>query len=299
MAHLTEAKHEQLKLEILDLYYGESGVSLKDLADRFEVELSLCQEELQNVLFVSRVFKEVPEDRVSQVTLNRILAHAREAAEKQANRVSFWQWLLKPSLSFASAGLAMVLVLSVWNTRGLWLTTEVEESSVAQQIQGNQESVASHNLVVKRLLETPLFDQQGEFQHYSVPKSKNQPYYNSMVSNVSVGEDSDSGYSMMDEVDQKIISRTLDEQDLQTLYYRAIRLEKQGYIKDALKDYEFISQNYPQFEYKQALPLAMARCFEKLGDKKSSLSLIDAYEKSYGTSSDLQLWKDQLKSETF
>lgn len=293
---MNDQQLTQFQQDIQDLFYGESKMTLNDIATRHAVTLTRCQDELASVLFVSRVFRELPEDRVSQMTLNRIMAHAREKAQKLESKASVWQWILRPVLSFGSAGLAMLLVLALWNHKPVQNSTN--QVAGADQDAKLTPVVADASPSVKqRLLETP-FDGKNFQDRYTVP-SKTRPYYNSLVSSVSVGNQDASGYSMLDDIDQKILSGTLEQQDLQTLYYRAVRLEKQGYIAEALKDYEFLAQNYPQFEYRQAIPLAMARCFEQLGEKSKALSFVQQYESQYGGSEDLNLWKDQLKSETF
>ena len=95
------------------------------------------------------------------------------------------------------------------------------------------------------------------------------------------------------------MSRGLNNHDLETLYFRARKLEKQSYYKEALHDYLLISKYYPKFEYNESIPLAMARCYEKLGSNNQAVQILENYQNTKGNSEDIQLWIDLLKSETF
>lgn len=270
--------------DIMDSYYGESTLSLKEISNKHQVSLSECQTALQDLVLVSKCYQNLPQHQISQVSLNKIMAHAREQAESLGQHRSFWQVLLKPALSLSFVLLAGFVSFQVWQNNQ---PTKVAIKSAAP--------VSNENLVVKKkLFETP-FDKSNVGGHYRMTSRR--PYFNSLVSPVSMGGTS---YSLHDdELDQRMLSKKLNVKDVETLYFRARKLEKQGYYQEALRDYQFISKNYPDFDYRQALPLGMARCLEKLGDKDTALNLLVAYEKIYGSSDDIQSWKDQLKSETF
>ena len=96
-----------------------------------------------------------------------------------------------------------------------------------------------------------------------------------------------------------MLKQALSSHDLEALFLRARKLEKQGYVQDALRDYLYLSRNNSFAGYQKVLPLAIARCHEQLGDKAAALSVILDYEKNFGKTEDLEFWKDELKSETF
>lgn len=280
---------EKLKEDIIDLYYGESDLSLKEISIRHQVSLKECQEELKNLIFVSKTYQQIPDLMPSQLSINKIMVHAKEKALELQKR-SFWQVIFRPAYTFA-----MILVIGVVSYY-VWMVSGVsnQNNTVAQNnvVINNQNN---NHLIKERLFKTPL-DSNRFSKTYSL--NKRGKYFYPNISDVNLGSQPGS-YSLDDELDKKMLVNNLTLQDIETLYFRARKLEKQGYYQEALHDYVFLAKNYPSFKYQKALPLAIVRCYEELGHKKTALSVLEDYEKIYGTNEDIRHWKDQLKSETF
>jgi len=282
--------NEKLKLEIIDLYYGELNTSLQDLAKKYSVSLQECQEIWDTLVVISQKYQKLPEYQASQMSLNKIQAYANEKVLK--SHYSFWHTIFKPVASVAMILIVGFVSFIVWQNYPAKKSFQTALNTSNDIVDDNDDI-----LVKKRLFRTPL-----DLDHFSsnlvLPKTKKRRFYYPMVTNVSIGQ-ANQDFSLDDEIDRKMLTKSLTSHDLETLFFRARKLEKQGYFEEALYDYVYILKNHPNFEYYQALPLAMARCYENLGDKKSALTLLVSYEKTYGSSQDIELWKDQLKSETF
>lgn len=102
-----------------------------------------------------------------------------------------------------------------------------------------------------------------------------------------------------DDLDQKMHTKTLSGHEIETVYFRARKREKLGHYKEALQDYTFLTNFYPDFAYGKYLPLNLALCHEMLGDKKGALAILGSYQKTHGGDKDITLWIDRLKSVTF
>lgn len=280
---------EKLNIELLDFYYGESKHDLAAIANKYGVSLDECQEQLNQFTTISQKFQELPEHQSSQISLNKITVHARDKAA-QAKRHPLWRFFLNPAY-----GLSMVLVAGVFS----FFTWQMHNKPTQTQIAITQPvgpNATISRTVKERLLTTP-FDQTPVSTHYRLPKFKR--FLNNNVSNVSLGNGQSDAYDLDDDIDIKLDPRKLTIHDLETLYFRARKLEKLGYYKRALHDYIFIAKFYPHFENYQVLPIAIARCYEQMGNKKAALSVLDSYQKTYGGSEDIKFWIDHLKSETF
>ncbi|MBF0104068.1 MAG: hypothetical protein HQM16_01965 [Deltaproteobacteria bacterium] len=279
---------EKIKEDIIDLYYGESNLSLKEIAVRHGVSLEDCQQELKAVLLVSQVCRSLPQHVPSQISINKITAHAREKV-MALQRKSFWP-MFRPAYA-----VALVFVMGIAISQ-IWMTTHSPDNGGVDIAFKHQTDSDSATQVKERLFMTPL-DNSSFSQPYSLNKS-GAKYFFPNISAASVGNEQ-GDYALAEALDQKMISNNLTLQDIETLYFRARKFEQQGYFQEALHDYVFLARNYPSFKYQKALPLAIARCYEELGNKQTALSILLDYERLYGSTEDIKFWKDQLKSETF
>lgn len=281
---------EKFQIELLELYYGESKRDLNDIAQEHGVSLEECQKEWQKLLTISEKFQNLPEIEASQLSINKINVYAREKAEHLKKR-PFWQAFLRPVYGLSMVLVAGVISLYVWEMH--YKPSQTKVATLTTTFPLPKDPMA--RTVKKRLLTTP-FDSTPFSQSYRLPKKKR--FLNDNISSVSTGN-GHSQYDMDDELDFKLSTKNLNSQDLETLFFRARKLEKLGYYKEALHDYLFIAKFYPNFENYKVIPLAVARCYENLDDKNSAIAVLQAYQKTYGKSDDIEFWIDQLKSETF
>ena len=91
----------------------------------------------------------------------------------------------------------------------------------------------------------------------------------------------------------------LTNKDIEILFFRARKLEKLGYYREALKDYEFINRFHSSSINLKSVHLAMAVCLEKLERKEDAIMLLERFESAHGTSQEIDLRIDELKSVSF
>jgi hypothetical protein len=285
---------EILLNDLIDVYYGESDLSLEDVAKRNMVSLEECHREWNKINIISQRFNELQVEQPSQMSLNKITAYADEKAAFLAQRGLF-NLLLKPAF-----GLTVVLVGFISFMSWYFLSTQTVQNTQIASIQATQ-PINEPSPLIKRLYTTPLdytnYENSSSDKPYYYKPQK--PYVNRLVTNVSVSNGYESNFPIDDALEQKMISRTLTISDFETLYFRARKFEKLGYFQEALHDYLLISKDSQKFKYSQTLPMAIARCYENLGNKKQAIAVLEYYQKEQGHSEETQLWIDQLKSETF
>lgn len=275
-------------MELLELYYGETKRGLEEIAKKYSLSFEECQAEWQRLTTISQKFKSLPEHEASQLSINKIKVHACEKAAQMRKR-PFWQAFLKPVY-----GLSVVLVAGVFSLYAWHMHYQPHKTTVANTVTHFPKNPVA-SMVKKRLFSTP-FDKTPFSSTYRMPKRSR--FLTNGVSSASVGNSSQD-FFIDDELEYKIANNSLNAQDLETLFFRARKLEKLGYYQDALHDYLFLAKFYPSFENQKVIPLAVARCYEKLGDKNSAISVLKSYQETYGKSHDIDFWIDQLKSETF
>jgi tetratricopeptide (TPR) repeat protein len=243
---------------------------------------------------ISRIFHTLPEHEPSRLGLNKIMAYAREKAAVRSR--SFWFPFLRPSLAAFVIVTVSFFSYRVWQHNGHPENTKVALSQATPQNLGD---VAKN--IQDRLLDTP-FDQSQTWvaprYHYKTPSYQLRPGLN--ISTVSVGGNGDSFFN--NEVDERLerhmLNKSLDSHELETLYFRARKLEKLGYFAEAIKDFQFIVTYYPNFPNQTAIQLAMARCYESTDQKASAITIIEEVMRDNGRHEDLIIWLDRLKSET-
>lgn len=271
---------ERLQTKLIEFFFGESKSTLEEIAESSGVPKEVCVRELQRMRLIADSFSLLPEEQASQMTVNKILAHARERAA-QAKRHPWWQVLFRPLYAASVVLGAGVVSILVW---------QAHQKSHDMIIASSET-----RLVNERLLATPFDEPPMAFQ-FKRPASRR--YLNSNVSSAGLGQLGES-FAMDEDLEFNLDPANLNEHDLETLYFRARKYEKLGYLKEALHDYIFIAKFYPRFDNEGILPLAIARCYEKLGNKQAALSILQNYQKTYGESEQVEFWIDQLKSETF
>lgn len=287
---------EKFQFEIMQIYYGESSKTLKEARELYSVPSELAENEWRQLAMVSKRFNALPEYQPSQMSLNKIMAHANERAESLVKR-PFWQWLWRPSYALSVLVVAGVIGGFSWQH-----VPDTDKKMVVAQNQVVTSPIAdngtAYHSVIKRLFATP-FDRDVYDPTYSLPQ-KSSRYLNSLVSSVSAGNSAvdENSFFADDDIDQKMLASPATPGELDTLFFRARKFEKLGYFQEALHDYLFISKNYPEFAFQKTMPISIARCYEQLGDKKTAALVLDSYQKSYGKNDDINLWIDQLKSET-
>jgi len=276
---------DKLYQDIIDFFYSETKKNLEDIAKKHRVSVAQCEEVLEGLKTISYQFESFPEEEPSTLSLNKIRAYAKEKAAS-LDRVPLWKVWLKPATLLASITLVSFGLLSVGDYIG---------SKKQQIVAVVPTAKVPTNYVHERLLSTPFEKGMGEF----FSSSKNlvtRPTTSVPLANVSVGNNE---FAIDDEFEKKMHSKSLDVHDVETLYFRARKFEKLGYYKEALNDYIFLNNNYPNLEYNRTIPLNVALCYEKLGEKQRAIDTLEAYEKAYGENEDITFWIDQLKSVTF
>lgn len=266
--------NEKIFEDILSYHYGETRHSLAQIAERHGVEVTFCENRLLEIKAVTQPFRNIPEREPSIMVLNKIKAYACEYLQERAN-ASIWRPWIRFAAVFASF---VVLVFGLSRMAGLHKQSE--------------------NKIAKGPTSEMLVDPVKErlFTHFFA--NGNLPKGNLPLAPVSIGNGE---YSFGDdsELEQKMFTKSLSGHDVETLYFRARRLEKQGYFQEALQDYSFLARNYPDFAYGRYLPLNAALCHEMLGDKEKAIEILNTYQETYGEDKDVTLWIDQLKSVSF
>jgi hypothetical protein len=267
---------------LIDLYYEESSKTLEGLASEYGVSVEQCQKDYQLLELVSNRFESLPDHEPSQMTINKLMVHAKER-NRQKNKPWF-EKIFGYSYSWGLAVMALLVFTVSFNSDHFTNSTNVASITPIKTL-----------APTKQLLVTPLdhFPLDKGYQYVGKPRTK------TMLTNASTNNTPLTDPFAFDEaLELKMMSKALNVQDVQTLYFRARKFEKLGYVKHALRDYMFIAQNYPKFEYKQSLPIAIARCYERLDNKKAAIDILGQYQKVYGENEDILFWIDQLKSET-
>lgn len=233
---------------------------------------------------VSRIFHTLPEYEPSRLSVNKIMAYAREKATLRSK--SFWSSLLRPSVAVLA-----VVTVSFFSYR-TWQHNENKGNTIV----ATQKNTPLQN----RLLTTP-FDRSETWvapqYYYKKPSYQLRPGLD--ISTVSVGGNGTFfGNDVDEELESHMLNKSLDSHELETLYFRARKLEKLGYFSEAIKDFQFIATYYPDFPNQTAIQLAMARCYESTDQKNSAITIIEKVMRDNGRNEDLILWLDRLKSET-
>lgn len=247
---------------------------------------------------IGESFRAMPVPEPSPIVINRLLAHAREQAQRP--RFSFANFFLRPAQAFGGLAAALVAGFVGWQ---VWFSGAPLATSVAQQqapVMAPQVSVST-NVVPQSRAMAPFV-----LPGFSLPESSPSNSRRFQLSGpgafaapVSFGDTS--GRLAEDDVlDRKMMSQTLlDEHDLDAVFFRARKAERQGYYDDALKDYRFITKFYPGYPNLPSVRLAVANCQQALNDKDAAITTLEDFESRYGNDQNIEQWIDDLKSESF
>lgn len=272
--------------EVVDFYYQESTKNLEEIARENSLSFDECHRYFRSLSWISNTFQKWPEEEPASWLAGKILAQAREQGAKAGVWGIFPSWF-RPGAVLASVVTAFAAGLLAYST----LFVEPMAKSDTVQV------IASRTL-----------DNQ-ELPEVSVPFVAMRPYFKNhlhepfsampQISPVSVG------HRFVDplrdpELDQKILTQSaLTSSELESLFFRGRKFQQMGYYREALRDFQFIGKFYPKFKQTQAIQLAIANCYEALEENENAISVLQKFEKNYGDSREIDLWIDELKSESF
>lgn len=269
--------------ELVVAFYEFETPDWQELARKTGLSVEECQNQWASLEGLAHVLSGLEEKEASVMTLNRLSALAREAVEKKS--VPFWQKVFNVRTGFAYALTILVAVFGfqTFNSDG---DLNMAFNDVAVE---NDSPFQGHvmSTTLDHYQDSPMF----------VSASRSLPTFNSFskASPVSLG----ATYNLANDLDDTMFSRNLNAKQLEALFFRARKFEKQGYYREALKDYQFIAEFYPKSAHPQLLHIAMARCLEGLGQTENAVEILENSAKRYGQSKELRIMMEQLKTQTF
>lgn len=268
--------------EILAVYYKESTKTLEKIASDFQVDFQKCLSYFNELSKISTVFQNMPQRGASLLSLQKIEGFAKEQAAKKQGFFGFfhprWAWQ-------GAFAVIAIMVFSYFAT-----------ISSQNQIHSGDSQVAVQTFPEAESLEPP-FSYERSFFH-NAPTTKTWPSHG-VGQPVNFGNRYDD-FAEDELLDKKILTQsTLTDEELESLYYRARKFEQMGNYQKALRDYRFISRFYPHSTHNRVVLLSMASCYEVLKDKGRAIQILEQVQNTYGSSRDLELWIEELKSVTF
>lgn len=274
------------KTAVMDFYYGESNKSLEEIAQQEGVDFAVCQQYFQSLSIISTEFRKLPEEELSPWLAGKVLARAREIKNTETSGILSW---FKPMWRPLLAGAVPVLLVAFLGVRAL-MPSAVD--------------VSITNVATLALPKTVKDDSAN--QRFFMPL---RPYFRTFSGPASAPGLSVTKVSLSPsfqdplkdpELDQKILTRSsLTATEVESLFFRARKLQQLGHYREAIRDFEFIAKFYPGFHQVQVLPVTLASCYEALHENDSAISILQKFEKTHGDSPEIDLWIDELKSETF
>ena len=254
--------------QLIDIYYGESDMTLEALSQESGMPLEVLQQHFDQFHDMQASLNNWGDEEPSSLSVNKILAHARD---RQPKRKFSWSFFKIPALA---SGFAMILLTVVAFQTGLF-----EEEDPLMAWESAKPSAYANP--------------------YAPSAYGNGTGYNSFskARPVSVGENRISFYD--DQLNKKLMSRSMTLKDLESLLFRARKSERQGNFQGALQDYQYVAEFYPQVVKPDDIHLAIARCFEGLGRSNEAVNLLTAFARKHGTTPDINRYLDELRSETF
>lgn len=278
---------DEFRNQIIEVFYGESSLSLADISKETGIPEEECQRQFDLLKDMQEIMAKIEEEDPSQISVNKILAHARSPEEE---KVSFWKRVFQNPLPSAF-GIASVLFVGFVSFS--ILKNEIQDTSkVATNHAESHENALNEHILTTPLDKRETTDLNSYFKRYKFYRPST-PIYN-----VSVGNHNQNDF-WDDDLERKMMNFSLVDKDVESLFFRARKFEKSGYYKDALKDYTFITKYFPNFKNNKSIQLAMARCLEALQQNQKAIHVLEDFEKHYGSSEEIELWIDELKSETF
>lgn len=287
-----------LRNQILEAYFNKSEHSLSLIAKKQGVSLEECRREWRSLALIGQNYADSDVSEPSSITIGKILAHAREAAETDilyATRPSFWRMFFKPSYALATAVTAVTVTFMALQTMPIRLADQV--AITGREVLNSQEQAPSQS--PHQVATLPLYAsntmpglQTGTRRYHLLGDS-------SFATTVSYGAQGPS-LALDADIDRKVMSGSiLEDKDLEVLFYRARKSERQGLFQEALRDYQFIAKFYPDYQDRKIIQLAIANCLDSLEQNDKAILILQQFENSYGASEEIDLWIDELKSVTF
>lgn len=269
--------------QVVDFYYQETGKPLEEIARENGVSFEECHRFFRSLSWVSHVFQQWPQEEPAPWLGNKVLAQARGYVAQEG--VGGWLSWLKPTTVFAGVITAMVVGFLGYTT----MFAKPDETAV--------QIIAAQTISAEAAPEV------------SVPFVPSRPYFKnhlqqpfSLLSQISPVS---TGHHFVDplhdpDLDQKILTQSaLISSEVEALFFRARKFQQMGYYREAIRDFQFIVRFYPDFNQTQAIQLAIANCYEVLEENENAISVLQKFEKNHGDSREIDLWIDELKSETF
>lgn len=274
------------KTAVMELYYGESGKSLEDISQEEGVDFAVCQEYFQSLSIISTEFRKLPLEEPSPWLAGKVLARAREIKNTEAAGVFDW---FKPLWRPLLAGAMPVLMVVFLGVRAL--TPTASDMPVTDVATLDISETVGDEPVDQRFF-MPLRPYFRTFSGAMAPSGLS-------VTKVSLSPSFEDPLKDP-ELDQKILTRSpLTAPEVESLFFRARKLQQLGHYREAIRDFEFIAKFYPGFHQVQVIPITLASCYEALHENDSAISILQKFEKTHGDLPEIDLWIDELKSETF
>lgn len=277
--------------EIIALSLGGQTFTPEECAKKHDVTEEKVYRDIADIKALGRVYRQMPSVQPSQLSINKINVHAREYCDRV--KQSFWHRVLKP---VPLGSLALMMIVAFGATQYQPAQTNVAQNEQPTVLASHSSPVVpGDSKPVNQILNVLVQDPAANT--LSNATFLNPTFKNNAVRSVSVNKNI---FPNIDrEFKQRYKEQKLTNHDVDTVFHRARKLEKHGFVKEALKDYLFLAKFYRDQVDQKALPLAMARCYQSLGRKDVALTLLNAFETGYGEDPALRTWEDQLKSETF
>lgn len=285
---------------ILSSYLDGSLASLSAIERETGTTAEECERQWRELTGIGGKFRGLPILEPSQMAVNRIVAHAREeAARRPSGRFAFMSRILRPG--YALASLATLFTVAVMGMQARHAAAPSMMTAERTQVLAPSTGFSPTASIDEKLpsVRTPL-DFARSPSRFEEPRRRyqlNGP--GSLATAVSFGETTGS-LDIADPLDDKIKARALlNEKDLDGLFFRARKSERQGYYGEALKDYQLIANFYPGYPNVKSVRLAIANCLAALDRKDQAINMLERFEATYGDSEDIDQWIDELKSESF
>jgi hypothetical protein len=285
---------------VLSAYLEVSPAALPAVSRETGAAVEECERQWREITEIGKKFRGLPVLEPSQMAVNRIVAHAREdMARRSSGRFAFLSQIFRPG--YALASLATLFTVAIMGMQARHAAVPSLMTAERTQVLAPSAGVFPTASIDDRIssVNTPL-DFVRSSSQFTEPRRRyqlNGP--GSLATAVSFGESTGS-LAVADPLDDKIKARALlNEKDLDGLFFRARKSERQGYHGEALKDYQLIANFYPGYPNIKSVRLAIANCLAALDRKDQAINTLERFEAAYGDSEDIDQWIDELKSESF
>lgn len=274
----------ELQNKILDYLYGEEAPSAEEAAHL--ESCSACQTEWNALAHTRSVFSKLPEVSPRQMTINRILAHARSQSAHGVKGilVRIFSFGLNPVPASIMALLA-VAVIVVFGMKGPQVDERVAAGGIEKSGSSTEMVLANDQALRERLFENPFDVSSPSFNLKKRPVSSS--FFD--LRNVATDDpsliDSDwpqAGLSIADlEKKWKERRKMLLESDADALMMRGRRLKAMGRVDLALRDFETIFRFYPDYTYIGDVLMYRAQCFAFQGDYNKALQSLEIFTEKF------------------